>query len=466
MNQHSTDYEASRIASVKSADLLDTAPESDYDDLVKLAAMIFNVPISTVTIVDAHRQWFKAAIGLSIKESNRDISFCTHVVDQNKHLVVENTSEDVRFANNPLVTHEPMLGFYAGVPLRTADNCAIGTFCIMDKNPRKFSASELETLRALANQAMKLVELRVGRKKLLESEQRWKFALEGAGHGVWDWHITADEIILNKQWKEMLGYAESDVIQNFEDFRQMIHPDDVPMFLEKLDFYLHKKTDTYRVELRLQCKDKSWKWILTRGMIVAWDTDASPLQMVGTHTDISQRKLSEQIAWKQANFDLLTGLPNRRMFYDSLEKEIVRSARFHQKFALMFIDLDGFKWVNDSYGHQIGDQLLIEVSRRISHCMRESDTLARLGGDEFTVLVNHTVDQSDAEKVADKILTALNQPFMLDNIQAKISASIGISTYPAHGLDADTLVNKADSAMYTAKNQGKNAWTIFSFAHD
>ena len=136
MKQNSADYEARRLAAVKSADILDTAAESDYDDLVKLAALIFHVPISTVTIVDSHRQWFKAAIGLSIKETDRNISFCTHVVDQNQNLVVENTSHDPRFANNPLVVHEPKLGFYAGVPLRTSDNSAIGTFCIMDKYPR------------------------------------------------------------------------------------------------------------------------------------------------------------------------------------------------------------------------------------------------------------------------------------------------------------------------------------------
>ena len=223
MHAHANDYEARRMGSVKSLDILDTPPESDYDDLVKLAALISHVPISTVSIVDSHLQWFKEAIGLATRETDRDISFCTHVVDQNENLVVENTKEDPRFADNPFVTHVPLLGFYAGVPLRTSDNNAIGTFCIMDQSPRKFSAQELETLKVLANQAMKLLELRIERKKLRESEQRWKFALEGAGDGV---------------------------VQNIENC-------------------LSKKSDHYRVEFRLLCQDKSWKWILSRAVVVA-----------------------------------------------------------------------------------------------------------------------------------------------------------------------------------------------------
>lgn len=462
MQAYTNDYELKRIGSVKSLDILDTPPESDYDDLVKLAALIFHVPISTVSIVDSHRQWFKAAIGLATRETDRDISFCTHVVDQNENLVVENTKEDPRFAENPLVVHEPLLGFYAGVPLRTSDNSAIGTFCIMDKTPRKFSTQELETLKVLANQAMKLLELRIERKKLRETEQRWKFALEGSGDGVWDWDIHSDTIIFSKQWKEMLGYPESYPISKFEDWRQMVHPDDIAMVLQNIEQCLSKKTDSYRVEFRLRCQDKSWKWILSRAVVVAWDNDGVANRMVGTHTDISQRKLSEEIIWKQANYDTLTGLPNRRMFFDRLQKEIKRSARARQSFALMFIDLDGFKLVNDNYGHDVGDKLLIEVSHRINECIRESDTVARLGGDEFTTLIINLANGLDAVNIAEKILNVLNQPFTIGEHKVHLSASIGISIYPEHSTIADVLVSKADSAMYVAKDKGKNAWHLFT----
>ncbi len=464
MQIHSSEYEARRINSVRNLDILDTPPESDYDELVKLAALIFHVPISTVSIVDSHRQWFKAAIGLAMRETARDISFCTHVVDQNDNLIVENAREDPRFARNPLVIEGPMLAFYAGVPLRTSDNNAIGTFCIMDKTPRKFSAQELETLKVLANQAMKLLELRIERKKLRESEQRWKFALEGSGDGLWDWDIRLDRIVFSKQWKEMLGYAENHPIYNFEDWRQMVQPEDISMALQNVEDCLSKKTDSYRAEFRLLCQDKSWKWILSRGMVVTWANDGTALRMVGTHKDISQRKLSEEIIWKQANFDTLTGLPNRRMFFDLLEKEIKRSARTRQSFALMFIDLDGFKLVNDNFGHEVGDTLLIEVSKRINDCVRESDTVARLGGDEFTTLIINLSNESDAVKIAEKILSSVNQAFVLGPHKTYLSASIGISIYPDHSTKANVLVSKADNAMYRAKNKGKNAWHLFNGA--
>ena len=201
-------YEVKRLKAVKNLEILDTDAESDFDELVTLASKIFKVPISTVTILDAHRQWFKAAIGLNVKETERDISFCTHAIQQHEPLVISDTSLDTRFSQNPLVLDEPHLAFYAGVPLRTSDDSAVGTFCIMDKKPRDLSPDELDILKVLANQAMKLLELRAQRnsfrdlvkekesinKKLKDSEQRWQFALEGSGDGVWDWNIDTKPI--------------------------------------------------------------------------------------------------------------------------------------------------------------------------------------------------------------------------------------------------------------------------------
>jgi diguanylate cyclase (GGDEF)-like protein len=184
--------------------------------------------------------------------------------------------------------------------------------------------------------------------------------------------------------------------------------------------------------------------------------------MVGTHTDISKSKESEEIVWKQANFDALTGLPNRRMFFDRLNEEIKRASRRNGLFAMMFLDLDGFKQVNDQLGHQAGDELLVQVSERIGQTIRDSDTFARLGGDEFTIILSNIESLLYIDKVAAKILKVLNEPFMLGTKQAKISASIGISIYPDHGKDSDTLISLADTAMYDAKAKGKNCWAIFN----
>lgn len=464
--------EQKRLDAVRYLEILDTAAESDFDDLVKLAAMIFEVPISTVTILDEDRQWFKAALGLPVKQTPREISFCTHAIEQTEPMVIADTAQDPRFAQSPLVKQAPNLGFYAGVPLRTSDDLAIGTFCIMDQKPRQLTARELDILKILANQATKLLDLRLERNKyrdlvaekelvnraLIETEQRWKFALEGVGDGVWDWDINSEKVVFSKTWYQMLGYTENELAEHKDTWLSLIHKDDIEKAVQTLNNYISKKTSEYLLEHRLLCKDQSYKWVLTRGMVVEWNSDGSPKRMVGTHTDINERKQSEDAIWRQANFDSLTGLPNRRMFFDRLKEEIKKSARKKNLFALMFIDLDGFKEVNDQFGHQAGDELLKAVAHKISGCIRTSDTFARLGGDEFTIILSNIEHTDACNLVAKKILKLINTPFELSLGKVTISASIGISVYPQDGATSDKLISVADSAMYDAKAQGKNCW--------
>jgi diguanylate cyclase (GGDEF)-like protein/PAS domain S-box-containing protein len=469
------DQEAKRLKAVHDLQILDTPPESDFDDLVKLAALIFKVPISTITIVDGHRQWFKASLGLPFRETPRDISFCSHTIEAEAPFVVPDAMKDPRFSSSPLVAGEPYLGFYAGVSLRNPQNLAVGTFCIMDKIPRNLSERELKILALLGHQVVKLLELRYQRnqlkqlieqrdkinKNLQESEQRWKFALEGSGDGVWDWDIQTNTVFFSDRWKEMLGYQSQDISNDYDAWLSLIHQDDIGMVLNKLKVHLADPTEQYKSEFRALRKDSEWQWVMSRGLVVQWDDAGQPSRMVGTHTDISARKETEATIWKQANFDSLTGLPNRRMFFDRLTEEIKRSMRSKKMFGLMFIDLDGFKGVNDVFGHQAGDQLLVQVSRRLNQTIRDTDTSARLGGDEFTVLLPGLSHQSDVERIADKILQALNAPYKWGKKTATISASIGIAIFPKHGLDGDTLISHADTAMYEAKEIGKNCWVMF-----
>lgn len=472
MNQFINKEEQDRLEALQKYKILDTEPDADFDDLVRLAVKIFNVPISTITIVDENRQWFKAAIGLDIKETARDISFCTHAVASKQPLIVKDASKDIRFSNNPLVINKPNIMFYAGVPLLDSENHALGTLCIIDHDQRDFSDDELDTLKILAKQAMRLLDLRGERNKLRllvseiekintelsNSEQRWKFALEGSGDGVWDWNIKAKTTFFTKQWKEMLGYAEEDISNDFQAWVSLIHNEDVDLVLKSLNKYINNETAVYSVEHRLLCKDNSWKWILSRGIIVEYDENDSPIRMVGTHTDITDRKKSEELIWTQANFDTLTGLPNRRMFFYKLTEEIKRSLRLQSKFALMFLDLDGFKNVNDQYGHQAGDYVLIESARRIKSNIRESDTFARLGGDEFTIIMSLQDDINAYAKVAQNIIDAFNPAFLHVDTSCRVSVSIGVAIFPFNGDTANMLLSEADKAMYEAKSNGKNVW--------
>lgn len=466
------EFEQKRLKAVRKLEILDSSTESEFDDLVKLAAIIFEVPMSTVTIVDEHRQWFKAALGLEIQQTPRDISFCTHTIEQDEPMVIGDTSLDARFSNSPLVKQEPKLGFYAGVPLKTSDDYAVGAFCIMDRKPRQLTQQQLDVLKILANQATKLLDLRLERNKyrdllkekekinqaLKETAQRWKYALEGVGDGVWDWDINHEKVVLSKTWKEMLGYDDQELPNHRDTWMQLIHEDDLDKSKQTIASYLNGELPEYRLEHRLRCKDQSYKWVLSRGMVVEWNADGSPSRMVGVHTDINKRKETEDLIWRQANFDALTGLPNRRMFFDRLKEEIKKSTRNHSAFALMFIDLDGFKEVNDTYGHQVGDELLQAVSDSISGCIRASDTFARLGGDEFTIILSPMENNDACSFVAEKILKRVRIPFSLSVGEVAMSASIGVAIYPDNGKTHDKLISAADSAMYDAKAKGKNCW--------
>ena len=310
--------ESSRLSAVKSFNILDTQPETEFDDFVKLAASMFGVPISLVTIMDAHRQWFKAAVGLSINETERHTYFWAHTINQSDPLVVQDTSRDNRFSQNSLVLNEH-LGFYAGVPLLTPDNLVIGTFCIMDHKPKILSYNELQTLKLLANQVMKLIELRFERNKLrsviteidrinralLQNEQQWKFSLESSGDGVWEWYIDTGDTIFTKKWKQMLGYSEDDLANNYEAWVSIIHPEDLEHVLDNLNKYLDKKIHNYSISYRLLCKDNTWKSILTRGIVVVWNDDGSANRMVGTHSVIV---IKDDLEWANPKNETLTGL--------------------------------------------------------------------------------------------------------------------------------------------------------------
>ena len=191
------------------------------------------------------------------------------------------------------------------------------------------------------------------------------------------------------------------------------------------------------------------------------DVQGRIVALLGVTRDVTEKKRSDELIWKQANFDLLTELPNRYMFYDRLEQEIKRAHFDNEGLAIFFIDLDQFKEVNDTLGHQAGDALLMESARRIAGCVREADTVARLGGDEFTVILSQH-DMMHIEKIAQDILDSLSGPFMLGEDQVYVSASMGITLYPSDASDVEQLLKNADQAMYAAKNAGRNRFSYFT----
>jgi diguanylate cyclase (GGDEF)-like protein len=194
---------------------------------------------------------------------------------------------------------------------------------------------------------------------------------------------------------------------------------------------------------------------------VVLNEDGSKRMYLAIFSDITERKQADELIWKQANFDLLTKLPNRRLYSDRLEHEMKIAHRNGSPLALLFIDLDFFKQVNDTLGHDIGDLLLVRAGERISKSVRESDTVARMGGDEFTAILPHIDSIENAYKIAELMVKKLAQPFDLNGHIVTISASIGLAIFPNDAENSKELLQKADKAMYEAKRHGRNRFCAY-----
>jgi diguanylate cyclase (GGDEF)-like protein/PAS domain S-box-containing protein len=298
--------------------------------------------------------------------------------------------------------------------------------------------------------------------ELKESEERYFLAARGANDGLWDWNIKKEEIYYSPRWKAMLGYLDHEISDTPNEWINRIHPDDRDAVVYALTNHINDKTPHFQSEHRILHRDGNYRWMLVRGMAVR-DTNGIAYRMAGSQTDITARKNAEEQLVHDAFHDLLTGLPNRALFLDRLDRTIEYYRRYDNfSFAVLFLDLDRFKVINDSLGHAVGDQLLIEISKVLKTCMRSSDTVARFGGDEFVVLLNEIQDGQDAVKVVHHIQEVLSKPFRVGNNRVFTSASIGIVLSNRSYISKEDIMRDADIAMYQAKMLGKANYTIFN----
>ncbi|MEB3279145.1 MAG: EAL domain-containing protein [Lyngbya sp.] len=298
------------------------------------------------------------------------------------------------------------------------------------------------------------------------SEDRWQLALQGSNDGIWDWNIQTNQIFFSPRAKEMLGYEDHEIKNHLAEWEKRIHPHDRERVLKAIWEHLDRKTPSYSTEYRIRCKEGHYKWVLHRGQAL-WNEIGDPIRMVGSQTDLSQRKQAETELFYHAYHDDLTRLPNRAFFMDRLHLALDQARQYSEHlFAVLFIDLDRFKLVNDGLGHLAGDELLIRVGQKLQQCININDTLARLGGDEFAILLYPIQGISDSIIVAERILAVLEEPFILEEQTVSISASIGItfSHYYAaeHSYKHSTdILRDADLAMYHAKHHSSSKYAIF-----
>lgn len=306
-----------------------------------------------------------------------------------------------------------------------------------------------------------LLERNGAHKRLRSSEQRLREIIFGTNVGTWEWNIQTGAAVYNERWAEILGYTLEELEPvSTQTWQRLTHPEDVEESSQKLSEVFSGKKEAYDCEIRMQHKEGKWVWVLDRGRVVEWSKDGQPLRMSGTHADITRLKKTEEEVRRLAMTDHLTGLSNRAHFSQSLEESVVIADRENRKFALMMLDLDTFKPVNDSHGHPVGDALLQAVASTIKRCTREGDVVTRIGGDEFAVIIGDYAEEKDVLACAARICREISRPMEIKGKNINISISIGVSFYPDDAEDAKSLITHADQAMYEAKNSGANVLTF------
>jgi diguanylate cyclase (GGDEF)-like protein/PAS domain S-box-containing protein len=359
-------------------------------------------------------------------------------------------------------------------PFDTVEVCQLAYALTQKWHLAKHAHLKLNQLQAMVQQQTSILQAEVTERRrseeaMRQSQGRYALAVAGANDGIWDWDFPANTIFYSTRWKSMVGMSENEVSSSPDEWFNRVHPDDVERVKADLDLHLTGRSEQFHSEFRMRHKDQQYRWILSRGVAV-FDAAGTPLRAAGSQTDITDRKLAEEQLRHDALHDTLTGLSNRALLMDRIARRLQRAKRAQDPmFAVIFLDLDRFKTINDSLGHDAGDKLLIAVSERLAAATRaidtvyraEPDQIARLGGDEFVVLLDSIRVPADAIRVCDRIQESLSQPIQINGQSVRCSASLGIAISDGKYERAAEILRDADTALYSAKKSGRGSYRIF-----
>jgi diguanylate cyclase (GGDEF)-like protein/PAS domain S-box-containing protein len=320
--------------------------------------------------------------------------------------------------------------------------------------------SDMDT--ALLDHTLRLaIERHRAERGLQESERRYFLALQGSNDGFWDWDLVDDTVFFSARWNGLLGYPERGQVASADHWFEQVHPEDLPGLKGILGAHLKDGSRRFECEHRIRGAAGDYLWVLARGQAVR-DLQGKPRRMAGTLTDITARKRTEEQLLYHALHDEPTGLANRALFLDRVALSLAKLQReTTDHFAVLYLDLDHFKRVNDTLGHSVGDRLLVGIGRRLRSVLRPGDTLARLGGDEFGILLGSVAEAGVAVQVAGRVQDLLEEPFIIDRHEIVVSASVGIALSATQYSGADEIVHDADIAMYRAKTVGRGHCQVF-----
>lgn len=513
--------EVSRLRALEHLALLDTLPEERFDRVIRLAMALMNMPYAYISLVSDDRTWAKATFDRLPYESSREQSICQFTIENKTPTVINDTLVDERVNQLEYVINAPNIRSYIGVPLNYNGEI-VGALCALDTCTHQIAQEKINLLKDLAaivENEFETQRLKIKSHGLQQQGDEWKdlsTKLQSKEQlNVLRAHtleLVAQGTPIQSTLHEMIAGVEREFPQMMCSILlldksgkrvEKCYAPSLPDFYNQAivgltigagvgscgtaastakrvivsDIMIHPYWKGFTELASKANLGSCWSEpiISSEGAVLGTfaiyhqyirepqQIEISLIEQSAHLASIAlDRHFANKLIWKQANYDALTGLPNRELSSVHINVAINNSKRNKQKFALMFLDLDRFKEVNDTLGHDAGDLLLIEAAARIQSCVRANDSVARLGGDEFVVVLNNIHDQLGVEKVARNIMQQLTKPFLLNTDVAHVSASIGITIYPDDGNELDVLMKNADQAMYRAKELGRDRFDYFT----
>lgn len=398
-------------------------------------------------------------------EISRSAGSCGAAAFVKERVIVEDIQTHPFWSNFKELASKAKLGSYWSEPIFATNGQLLGTFGIYHDKAHSPSESDFLALQQVADLASIAIEKKQTESILKSSENRLRLALAVTKQAWFDLNIQTGVALTSSEYAKQLGYNPVTFHGDLKGWEDSLHPDDHDAVMTSFRICLSQGTEFF-TEYRRSTKGGGWLWFNTSGEITEWSSLRQPLRMVGIHTNITERKQTEKKLERNAHYDLLTNLPNRVLLADRISQAMTQCQRRNQSLAVAFLDLDSFKEVNDTYGHNMGDELLIILSQRMKEALRGGDTLARIGGDEFIAVIVDLESIEESKPVLERLLKAASEAVTLDDAVMQVSASIGVTLYPQDGVEADQLMRHADQAMYLAKQAGKNRYHLFDTEHN
>lgn len=463
-----TNFEQSKILQFQQEILELIVLGNDYKEICEkiclLIEQLLENAVASVMLLDKDKQCMNVFAAPSIPAEcitqlnglrpNPEEGSCGNAVFQQEAVYIENTIDDPRWQSIRKVAADFNILSCWSIPVRSKGGECIGSFALSSFEHRLPSAFHRKLLKI----GSFIIGIALEQQKINEQLYLSSKVFENSTEAIMIADANKIIISINKALHSITGFTAEEVIGKPTSIVISIRHS--TRFFQKIWLSV-KQSGHWQGEV--------WNRHKYGREYPAWLNISSVLSKEGSicyylinFSNITDKKKSDEIIWRQANYDSLTGLPNRNMFYDRLSHDIKNAARTGVLLAVLFIDLDRFKEVNDSFGHSVGDALLVEAAKRLNGCVRETDTVARLGGDEFTIILNGISDQHRAERIIQMILLELTKPFHLNAKLAYVTASIGVTFFPADAGSTEMLMKNADQAMYAAKNNGRNCCSYFT----